>query len=485
MVQDGTGKTTAAKIFARAINCLNSINGEPCNECINCKNILAENTTDVVEMDAASNNSVENIRSIRQEVIYATTSLKYRVYIIDEAHMLSTSAFNALLKTLEEPPENVVFILATTEENKILPTILSRCVRFEFKKISKEDISTRLAEVLKKENIDYQEEAINYIAKIADGGMRDGLTILERCIDPEDKKVAYKKVIELIGNIDKDILEDIAVGILTYNVIEINKALDKIMETGRNLRNVSNSILSLFMELLVYNVSKQGEISNKLQESLKNISNTRIGCIIDKLATLDDMLRQSLNLNIIFKAAILELSIDSLESDSTDMLEKIKSLELKIKKLENRLVEKETSSYNKINTLQKTEEIEKEKQDKSTIEVENKLEKTEDVKNRRAFKDLAKVIKLASDADNLKLYSALADVQSYEVEDKIIFETKNSFAHSILRKQEAQEDLKKILQEITEKEKEIQIKLITEEKDKKNEFETVIANSGVPFEIID
>jgi len=178
----GTGKTTAAKVFARAINCLNNKDGEPCNECEACRSILEGNTTDVVEMDAASNNSVENIRSIRQEVAYSTTGLKYKVYIIDEAHMLSTSAFNALLKTLEEPPENVVFILATTEEHKILPTILSRCIRFEFKKISKEDIVKRLEVVLKDYNVEYDIEALNNIAELADGGMRDALSILERCI---------------------------------------------------------------------------------------------------------------------------------------------------------------------------------------------------------------------------------------------------------------------------------------------------------------
>ena len=184
----GTGKTSAAKVFARAINCLHPVDGEPCNECEVCKNILEGNTTDVVEMDAASNNSVENIRQIRQEVMYATVDVKYRVYIIDEVHMLTISAFNALLKTLEEPPENVVFILATTEQHKIPVTILSRCLRFEFNRLSDEDIIGRLKYVLENEKVDYEEKALNYIAKLADGTMRDAISIIERYMTEIDVK---------------------------------------------------------------------------------------------------------------------------------------------------------------------------------------------------------------------------------------------------------------------------------------------------------
>src|SRR5574344_1153280 len=176
----GTGKTSTARIFAKAINCINPHDGNPCNECDFCKSF--HNNPDLIEIDAASNNGVDEMRELINNIRIAPVSSKYKVYIIDEFHMLSTSAFNALLKTLEEPPANVVFILATTEESKILPTILSRCVRFEFKKISEENISNRLKEVLKKDDIEYEDKALEYIAKVADGGMRDGLSILERCI---------------------------------------------------------------------------------------------------------------------------------------------------------------------------------------------------------------------------------------------------------------------------------------------------------------
>ena len=178
----GTGKTTTAKILARAVNCLEPKNGEPCNKCVACKEILAGSSTDVVEMDAASNNSVEDVRTIREEVNFLPTSAKYRVYIIDEVHMLSTGAFNALLKTLEEPPKHVKFLLATTEPQKLPATILSRCQRFDFKRISEENIVKRLKQICKESDIKISENAVKMIAVLAEGAMRDGISILERCI---------------------------------------------------------------------------------------------------------------------------------------------------------------------------------------------------------------------------------------------------------------------------------------------------------------
>ena len=177
----GTGKTTCAKILAKAVNCEHPVNGNPCNECASCRGIDDGSVVDVVEIDAASNNGVDNIRDLREETNYMPSSVKYRVYIIDEVHMLSTGAFNALLKTLEEPPEHVKFILATTEVHKLPSTILSRCQRFDFKRISPEDISSRLKYVAKQENIDLTDEGAMLIARVSDGGMRDALSLLDRC----------------------------------------------------------------------------------------------------------------------------------------------------------------------------------------------------------------------------------------------------------------------------------------------------------------
>lgn len=210
----GTGKTSAAKILARAVNCLNPKDGEPCNECEICKAALSGSLTDIVEMDAASNNSVEDIRLIRDEVNFLPTLAKYRVYIIDEVHMLSTGAFNALLKTLEEPPAHVKFILATTEPQKLPATILSRCQRFDFKKISLENIVKRLKVVCESSKIDADENALKIVASLSEGAMRDALSILERCLQDGDNEISEDKVKELVGIPKLSYIEEIVTSVL-------------------------------------------------------------------------------------------------------------------------------------------------------------------------------------------------------------------------------------------------------------------------------
>ena len=318
----GTGKTSTAKIFSRAVNCLNSIDGNPCNECSACKSILDDETTDVVEMDAASNNSVENIRAIRQEVMYATTNVKYKIYIIDEAHMLSTSAFNALLKTLEEPPENVIFILATTEEHKLLPTILSRCMRFEFKKIPVSKVVERIQYILKDSNIEYDDEAIQYVAEICDGGMRDALSILERCIDDQNNKVTLEKIQDIIGMSDNKILHELAKQIEEYDLSNAAQSVDKILSTGKDVRYITSELLKIYMDNVIKNIDSDKS------------NNIRFNYIIKELSKLDADLRQAINANIIFKAKIIELCTKVIYENNKELIEQIEKLELRIKRLE-------------------------------------------------------------------------------------------------------------------------------------------------------
>ena len=233
----GTGKTSAAKILARAVNCLNPHDGEPCNECEICKAILSGSLTDVVEMDAASNNSVEDIRSIREEVNFLPTRAKYRVYIIDEVHMLSTGAFNALLKTLEEPPEHVKFILATTEPQKLPATILSRCQRFDFKRISNENVVKRLKIICKESNIEITDDALKIIAVLSEGAMRDAISILERCAGEQKGLIDDNQVRELVGIPKTTQIYGVVKGILEYNSDAVIEETNNIIESGKDVDN--------------------------------------------------------------------------------------------------------------------------------------------------------------------------------------------------------------------------------------------------------
>jgi len=234
----GTGKTTTAKILARAVNCLNPQNGEPCNECEICKGALDGSLTDIVEMDAASNNSVEDVRQIREAVNFLPTKAKYRVYIIDEVHMLSTGAFNALLKTLEEPPEHVKFILATTEPQKLPATILSRCQRFDFKRLSNEDIIKDLNYICKESNIKITEGALKLIAILAEGGMRDAISILERCNQDGENEIDEIKVKDLVGIPQTIFINEIVKSIVDKETQKALASLQKVIDDGKDIDNL-------------------------------------------------------------------------------------------------------------------------------------------------------------------------------------------------------------------------------------------------------
>ena len=270
----GTGKTSAAKILARAVNCLNLKDGNPCNECEICKAILDGSLTDVVEMDAASNNSVEDIRSIREEVNFLPTIAKYRVYIIDEVHMLSTGAFNALLKTLEEPPAHVKFILATTEPQKLPATILSRCQRFDFKKISVEDISKRLKLICDEINVKITDDALNLIGIISEGAMRDSLSILERCIQDGEDNITEEKIRDMIGIPKSEYISKIVESVINFDVDSAILITDKVLNDGRDINYLLWEIIKYLNNMLIFKACGKINIYNKNDiETMKDISN--------------------------------------------------------------------------------------------------------------------------------------------------------------------------------------------------------------------
>lgn len=326
----GTGKTSAAKILARAINCLNPKDGEPCNECEICKGAINGSLTDIVEMDAASNNSVEDIRSIREEVNFLPTKAKYRVYIIDEVHMLSTGAFNALLKTLEEPPEHVKFILATTEPQKLPATILSRCQRFDFKKISNENIIKRLNIVCEKSNIEITKEALNIIAVLSEGAMRDALSILERCIQDGENKIDEDKIKDLVGIPKITYIHQLTESILEYDVDKALANIDEVLEDGKDINNLLWELIKYVKDILVYKASNKLELYseeelNKIKIISEKVSKEKLVDIIYQLSNLENDIKWSTQKTIMFQAGIIKLCSKQAETSSNleERLDKI------------------------------------------------------------------------------------------------------------------------------------------------------------------
>ncbi len=295
----GTGKTSMAKIFSRAINCQNPKNGDPCNECEICKGLLAENILDVIEIDAASNNGVDNVRQIRDEVIYAPSKAKYKVYIIVEVHMLSTGAFNALLKTLEQPPVNTVFILATTEPSKVPATILSRCQRFDFRRISIESIQERLKKISVDNKVIFADDALLIISRLADGSLRDAISILDQCISIGKTEISYNDVVSLVGIVNDKFLYEIAECIREKNVEEILSHINELVAAGKDIRHFISDLILYYRNVLICKFSKnignlikipKDDLAEMVEQSSK-ITLNELYFIINELSVLESNLK--------------------------------------------------------------------------------------------------------------------------------------------------------------------------------------------------
>ena len=255
----GTGKTSCAKVLARAVNCLNPQNGNPCNECEVCRGIIDGSIMDVSEIDAASNNGVDNIREIKDDINYVASNSKYTVYIIDEVHMLSTGAFNALLKTLEEPPENVIFILATTEAHKVPQTILSRCQRFDFKRIRNDDIIIRMKEIAYADGYEITDTAYRMLASLAEGSLRDGLSIMERVISASGKSVSEEDIVSALGISSRETVFSLTDAIINGDSVSVINIIDKVIADGKELSQLASSALEHFRSLMICKLSENPE----------------------------------------------------------------------------------------------------------------------------------------------------------------------------------------------------------------------------------
>lgn len=335
----GTGKTTVAKIFAKAVNCENPVDGSPCGECPSCRAIADGSSMNVIEIDAASNNGVDNIRQIREEVTYRPTEGRFKVYIIDEVHMLSIGAFNALLKTLEEPPSYVIFILATTEANKIPITILSRCQRYDFHRISIDTIAERLSELMEEEQIEVEEKAIRYVAKAGDGSMRDALSLLDQCIAFYlGKKLTYDNVLNVLGAVDTEVFSRLLRSIVEKDVVGAIALLEELVVEGRELGQLVTDFTWYLRNLLLLKSSDGMEdvldISSDNLEALKEesgmISTEALLRYIRIFSELGNQIRYAIQKRILIEIAIIKLCKPQMEVTYDSVIERLEELEYKV-----------------------------------------------------------------------------------------------------------------------------------------------------------
>ena len=529
----GTGKTSAAKILARAINCLNPQEGEPCNECEICKAAIQGSLTDIVEMDAASNNSVEDIRSIREEVNFLPTVAKYRVYIIDEVHMLSVGAFNALLKTLEEPPEHVKFILATTEPQKLPATILSRCQRFDYKKISPENIKSRLEYICNESNISITDEALKTISILAEGAMRDALSILERCVQEGEDEINDDKVKELVGIPKVEYINKIVDSVIDCDVESTLENIDNVIADGKDLNNLIWETIKYVKDCLVYKSSGNLSLYNENEmEKIKGISEKatkeRLLDIIYSLSELANDLKMTTQKTIMLEVGIMKLCAinnaqkndvgsqqvqsgvyasfpnggnvrntnassnmnsnnslnSSMQTNNQELENKIKQLENKIDKISNLVIH--NSGTNVDNSAEKTN-----KARRSTREVQNGP--TNIVKNAaptgKRIDGWGKIVSGLKESGKIMLYTNLMNTTATEVNDMtvgIVFQNGiTPFGRSILDKPESVNELTKIIS--LEYGKPMQVKYIDAKnpEQKKDIVGELTSEMGMPVNVID
>ena len=464
----GTGKTSSAKIFARAINCLNNKDGEPCNECEICKAMLDGSLTDIVEMDAASNNSVEDIRGIREEVNFLPTLAKYRIYIIDEVHMLSTGAFNALLKTLEEPPEHVKFILATTEPQKLPATILSRCQRFDFKKIPIEEIEKRLKIICDEINVEVTENALKLIAILSEGAMRDSISILERCIQDGKNEITENQIKDLVGIPKLTYINKLVKNIIEYNIEDAIKTMDEIVNEGKDLNNFLWEIIKYIKDILVYKASQQLRIYNQeeinqIKELSEKVTKERLLNLIYLLSTLENDIKYSSQKLIFFQTGILKACM---KYETAGLEERISLLE---KKIENGVFTEnkpQKVAEKKVNTKQKED----------NNKILNNLEYWSNILNK--LKSSGKIM----------IYTNLLNTKARQIDDENIEIQFNNgitaFGKTILTKPENIEEIKKLINEETGKN--MKVKFV-EKKDEEVVNNTIseLDNLGININIVD
>ena len=493
----GTGKTSSAKILARAINCLNPKDGEPCNECEICRGALNGSLTDIVEMDAASNNSVEDIRSIREEVNFLPTKAKYRVYIIDEVHMLSPGAFNALLKTLEEPPEHVKFILATTEPQKLPATILSRCQRFDFKRISNEDIIKRLKVVCNESNIEITDSALNIIAVLSEGAMRDALSILERCIQDGENKIDEDKIKDLVGIPKIAFVNSITEAIIDYDIDKALKSMDDILNEGKDLNNFLWEIIKYIKDILIYKSSKKADLYSEDEiANTEKVTKEKLVNLIYELSKLETDMKWSTQKTIMFQAGIIKLCSNEFDSSSNieervDKIEKyLKSGRVAVNTMQvpvSATTVNQTQNYNLNNRVQSTPTV------ASNTVKQNTMANKPKQYSSNLSKSWPTIVNDLKQNGKIVLYTNLMNTSAEEINDMTVGikfpNGLSSFGKTVLEKQENIKEISTLVSMACGKE--MQIKYISEAQSQavvhrpEDDIQKLANQSDIPFNVIE
>ena len=426
----GCGKTTCAKIFAKAINCLNPIDSSPCGECENCKSIEEESTMDVVEMDAASNRRIDDIRNLKETVVYPPNNLKYKVYIIDEAHMITREAFNALLKIMEEPPSHLVFILATTEIEKIPKTILSRVQKFEFNKIGREDIIKQIDIILSDRNIKIEQEAKELIVKKAKGAMRDALSILDQVLSIDKNNFTLKDVENILGLVDFESLDKLIANIISYNQKDSLDLLFDLRNNNKDDKDILDGLVGYFRDIMIYKTSQNQKYIENLdyldliKEKIEKISSDRLVSYLEILNDYSNRMKISDNSALLMEMAILRLI--NLKDDE-NILSRLKKLEENNSSnsidIINKLVDKKFENINLDNFIKNSKpSLDYEKKEENNIEKLDENEKIFEEKNK--------------DIENKEIDNKIEENFENKHSDNEDIESENSFEDISLEKEE-------------------------------------------------
>lgn len=472
----GTGKTTIAKLFAKAVNCEHpKEDGSPCNQCRSCQDVQAGISMNVIEIDAASNNGVDNIREIREEVQYSPARGRFKVYIIDEVHMLSIGAFNALLKTLEEPPSYVIFILATTEAHKIPITILSRCQRYDFKRISIQTITSRLMELMKIEQVNVEEKAIRYIAKAADGSFRDALSLLDQCLAFYiNQDLTYDRVLDVLGAVDTEVFSKLLRKIIADDTLGCIQLLEEIIMGGRELGQFTVDFTWYMRNLLLVQAAEQVEdvldVSTEnriaLEEEAKLIKPEVLMRYIRIFSELTGQMKYSSQKRVLTEIALIKLTKPEMEKNYDSILNRLSILE---KKLEEGSV---------ISSEQKVFEIESKKKLNDQNLEPRELQKAVPKEVQEAVNVMPEVIQMIGAPVATCLRMARFQAGG---ENRLLVVVTDEVAEGLLNKKERREQLGTILSNLIGKEIQVDIKLIHKEEEQKNIF--LMAQKNIDTEI--